>query len=232
MQRQAEHVDHHGFAQAHGQRGGPEGQAGGQVERKVAHDQRVDHHHGQHGDPGGQLAHEIGGQGGEQRGQRAEHDVHHAIAAQHVAQQAAHEQAGDGLGHEDGQHGERLADAELHVAIGDGEEGHAQHGVQRGDERAANESAGGEFHLDNTPVSERILIAQNEGSGRCDRSPLWRKNTQTTACGWARVHRRAASLQADAKSVVLFNDGMVTNRLFVYGTQYISFWGRCVLEMG
>ena len=29
--------------------------------------------------------------------------------------------------------------------------------------------------------------------------------------------RTRLQLQADAKSVVLFNDGMVTNRLFVYG---------------
>ena len=84
-----------------------------------------------------------GPQGRQQGGRCAEDPVRHNGRAQEVRQKAAHCQAGNGAGEQEGQHRQRLGHPELdpHI-LGDGQQ-QGQGGIDAGDDAAQGQLVGG-----------------------------------------------------------------------------------------
>lgn len=149
------------FADAHGQRiKEDEPRCGGHIREKdgdlraddggVPEDGRQGRRNGQPLDA--QVAQLVSTQAGQEGGQRAEHHVDDGGTDQ-VRQQAAQRHGHDVLRAEHGQQAQRLRDADLHRAVGEGRQRQAQRHIQRRDGCAAHDLAGGKIHVHtNTPA--------------------------------------------------------------------------------
>ena len=132
------------LADAHRQH--EEGNASGNavgIRKHEGHDEGVGQNGRQQGQPR-PLPQKAGADGAQKGGQRAEYHVPDDVAAQHIGQQTAHCQSGDGGRQKDRQNTQRFAEPELDLAGVQakqlGQQG--QHHIQGGDDSALGQSFG------------------------------------------------------------------------------------------